>query len=58
MEQFVPSEMWQPNYYQWLLDYIEKPENNKLFFWILGEQLEISYNVPQNLQGKLRRLFN
>jgi len=35
--QFVPSEMWQPQYYQWLLDFLEKPENTKLFFWIENE---------------------
>jgi|LauGreDrversion4_2_1035121.scaffolds.fasta_scaffold1056357_2 hypothetical protein len=51
LEQFVPSEMWQHSYYQWLLDYIEKPENTKIFFWIVGERLEISYNVPANLTG-------
>jgi hypothetical protein len=43
--------MWQHSYYQWLLDYIEKPENTKIFFWIVGERLEISYNVPANLTG-------
>ena len=51
LEQFVPSEMWQPSYYQWLLDYIEKPENTKIFFWIVQERLEMSYNVPANIQG-------
>jgi len=51
LEQFVPSEMWQPSYYQWLLDYIDKPENTKIFFWIVQERLEMSYNVPANIQG-------
>ena len=52
LEQFVPSEMWQPQYYQWLLDYLEKPENTKLFFWIENEQIIVNYNPPHNLSGK------
>lgn len=54
LEQFVPSEMWQHSYYQWLLDFIDKPDNTKIFFWIQGEHLEVSYNVPQNVQGKIQ----
>jgi len=49
LEKFIPSEMWNPSYYQWLLDYIEKPENTKIFFWIENEQLTVQYNVPQNI---------
>lgn len=41
--------MWQPQYYQWLLDYLEKPENTKLFFWIDNEQIIVNYNPPHNL---------
>jgi len=52
LEKFIPSEMWNPSYYQWLLDYIEKPENTKIFFWIENEQLTVQYNVPQNISGK------
>lgn len=52
LEQFIPSEMWHPSYYQWLLDFIEKPENTKIFFWIEGDQLIVNYNVPHNLSGK------
>ena len=44
--------MWQPQYYQWLLDYLEKPENTKLFFWIENEQIIVNYNPPHNLSGK------
>lgn len=44
--------MWHPSYYQWLLDFIDKPENTKVFFWIEGQQLIVNYNVPNNLQGK------
>jgi hypothetical protein len=44
--------MWQPQYYQWLLDYLEKPENTKLFFWIVNEQIIVNYNPPHNLTGK------
>ena len=44
--------MWQPQYYQWLLDYLEKPENTKLFFWIDNEQIIVNYNPPHNLSGK------
>ena len=43
--------MWKPGYYQWLLDFIDKPENTKIFFWIVEEQLEKSFNVPANIQG-------
>jgi len=52
LEQFVPSEMWQPSHYQWLLDFLDKPEQQKLFFWVEGETLMVEYNVPSNLQGK------
>jgi hypothetical protein len=38
--------MWHPSYYQWLLDYLEKPEHTKIFFWIQDEQLVLNYNVP------------
>ncbi len=58
LEQFVPSEMWQPQYYQWLLDYLEKPENSKLFFWIDNEQIIVNYNPPHNLSGKLIVFLN
>lgn len=49
LEQFVPSEMWQPSYYQWLVDFLEKPENTKLFFWIENEQIIVNYNPPHNI---------
>lgn len=52
LEQFIPSEMWHVSYYQWLLDFLEKAENQKLFFWIEGDQLLVNYNVPTNLNGK------
>lgn len=57
LKEFVPSEMWQPQYYQWLLDYLEKPENTKLFFWIDKEQIVVNYNPPHNLSGKFLMKF-
>lgn len=53
LEQFVKSEMWNNQYYQWLLDFLEKPENTKIFFWVDKEQLMINYNPPHNLSGKI-----
>jgi hypothetical protein len=29
--------MWNPSYYQWLLDFLEKAENTKIFFWVQEE---------------------
>lgn len=52
LKEFVPSEMWHPTYYQRLLEFLEKPENTKLFFWVENEQLIINYNVPNSLSGK------
>jgi hypothetical protein len=41
--------MWNAQYFQWLLDFLEKPENTKIFFWVDKEQLMINYNPPHNL---------
>jgi hypothetical protein len=45
--------MWNPQYYQWLLDFLEKQENTKIFFWVDQEQLMINFNPPNNLSGKI-----
>jgi hypothetical protein len=45
--------MWNAQYFQWLLDFLEKPENTKIFFWVDKEQLMINYNPPHNLSGKI-----
>lgn len=52
LKNFIPSEMWDVSYYQWLLDYIDKPENTKIFFWVNKDKLNVQYNVPQNISGK------
>ena len=57
LKEFVPSEMWHPSYYQWLLNFLDKTENTKLFFWVEKEQLMVSYNVPNNISGKKNYYF-
>jgi len=52
IEKFDPSEMWHPHYYQRLLDFIEKPDSTKMYFWIEGNQLIVSDSVPKDNEGK------
>ena len=50
---FNPAEMWKPAYYVNLVDFLDVPENSKIYFWVEEEQgLLINYTSPPKYYGK------
>lgn len=55
LEKFIPTEMWRPTHYQWLLDFLDQQNNRKIFFWVDDKEgLTISYSIPPKYYGKLQ----
>ena len=55
LEKFIPTEMWKPSYYQWLLDFLDQKDHSKIFFWVEDKDgLLVNYSIPPKFYGKCK----